>query len=209
MSRHHPASPDFHHPWLRAGVVFDPTGGIATAALIGISTAVQAASTIAQGNAQKTAMNYQAAQLDQQAGQTRATSQRQAIEQQRTGAYALSRAQAVSAASGADPNSPTTENIEGNLAGESEYNQLTALFNGEERARGQEQQSQTDVYQGSLDKRASLYKAAGTIAQGGETLYSKYGFGSPSGTDTTAGDGGVSSYAWAPWQQPGYVNPSA
>lgn len=182
----------------------------ATAVMTVVATGVQAASTIAQGNAAKEAASYQAAQYQQQAGQARATAQRQAIEEQRKGAFALSRAQAVAASSGAGATDPTVENIEGDLAGQSEYNQLTALFNGEERARGLTQQADTAIYEGRQAKRASIYKAVGTVAQGGETLYSKYGSwdqpdSAPSAFDANNPYGPSN----LPWQNaPGYTIPS-
>lgn len=177
--RFHPAHPDYHRTLFNS-VLHDPgTIAIGTAIMTGVSTAIQAASTLAQGSAAKEMYNYQANQINQQAGQQRATAQRQAMEQQRAGAYAASRAQAVAANSGAGASDTTVANVEENLAGQTEYNRLSALFTGEERARGLQQQASTDVYSGQQAQTASRYKAIGTLAQGGETLFSKYSFDDP------------------------------
>ena len=166
---------------------------MATAAalvLAGVSTAVQVAGTLAAGKAQQSAANYQAAQLDQQAGQARASSQRDAANQQRTTAYALSRAQAVAAAGGGNTLDPTVVNTEQNIAGQGEYNTLTSLFNGEEKARGMEQEADTARYQGGLDESAAQTKAIGTIASSGSSMLMKYGNPFTASNDASGGSFG-------------------
>lgn len=156
--------------------------------LAGVSAAVQVASTIAAGNAQKTAFDYQAQQAQQAAGQARAVSQRQDVNEQRTAAFAQSKLQNDSAASGADPDGVSTVNASQNIAGIGKYNELADLYTGEEKARGLETSANLDEFQGNEATSAAQLKAFGTIASTGTTLYSQYGFGQPGvGTGTSAG----------------------
>lgn len=143
--------------------------------LAAAGTVVSTIGAIQQGNAQQAAANYQAAQLTQQAGQDRATAQRQAIEERRKAGLALSRVQAFSAASGAGATDPTVNNIAGDIAGQGEYNALTQLYNGEERARGLENQASATRFQGQQAHQAGLFKAGSTILEGGTSLMTKYG----------------------------------
>lgn len=139
-----------------------------------------------QGEAQQTAFNYQADELRQQAGQTRAASQRTADNSRLAGDYAISRARAVAGASGGGVTDPTVNTVVGNLAGRSEYNALSDLFTGEERARGLETQAGLDNFQGDQAYRAGQTKkklayiqAGATVLGSGSDLYSKYGMGGP------------------------------
>ena len=107
---------------------------------------------IAQGQAQKAAGEAQAVALrhraalaeraaeakEQKAGQERAVSQREAIEQRRRGGLVESRVQAISAASGAGALDPTIVGILGDIGRETDIRAETALFEGEEAARGLE-----------------------------------------------------------------------
>src|SRR3990172_2605978 len=100
-----------------------------------VGTAVSTVGQIQAGNAARKSANFQAAQMNQQAGQERATSQRAAIEQRRAARIAASRATALAAASGGGATDPTVLNILGDIKTEGEYNALSAMFGGEERAR--------------------------------------------------------------------------
>lgn len=158
-------------------------------ALMVIGTVVSAYGTIAAGSAQRAEADSQAYQMRQQAGQERASAQRAEIVQRRQGAFALSRAQAVAAAGGGDTTDPTVVNVEKDIAGQTEYNAMTALFNGEERARGLETGANFKNFEGDQAYQKGLYSAAGTIFKGGSSWASKYG-------DTSL-----------PWQAPGNVRP--
>ena len=140
---------------------------------------------IAAKNAKKSAA-YESAQLKQMAGQERATSQRQALEQWREGRLAQSRAIARAAASGAGASDPTVMKIIGDLAAEGDYNARAALFTGEETARGLEDKAAAALWQGKTDaagyrtyaKAASRYgymDAAGHLLTGMSSFYEKYG----------------------------------
>lgn len=187
MSRFHPMFHQEYRLGIASRVVYEPT--TAALVLMGIGTAVSVAGTIASGNAQAEMESYKAAQGQQAAGQARASSQRDAMNADRTARFALSAGQNKSAASGADSLSPSTVKVEQDVAGQGEYNSMTALFNGEERARGLEQGALTDNYQGSLDKSEAQTKAIGTIASSGGSMLMKYGTPFDSGGgDATALD---------------------
>lgn len=138
------------------------------------STVLQAGGSIMQGNAANESAQFQAAQLDQQAGQERASSQRSAMEEQRQARLALSRLQNNAGGGGGDA---TAVKLAGDIAGEGEYRALTALYNGEERARGMETSAGARRYEGKQAQTASYLKAAGTIFSDVPSLYDKYGKG--------------------------------
>lgn len=179
-------------------------------ALAVAATLVSAAGTIMSGNAARGAANYQAVQYEQQAGQERAASQRQAIEARRQAGLANSTVQARAAASGAGATDPTVLDIESDNAGTGEYNALAALYSGEEKARGLEMQAGATRYQGQQARKASLFKAGGTLLSGsynasqigsGQSLFDKYGAGGPNELPTLPSQ--------LPWQNtPGYVVPN-
>lgn len=136
------------------------------------------------GIAAKQEADYRAAQLDQRAGQERATAQRQAMIERRRGALAKSRAQALAAAGGGGALDPSVADIMGDLEGESELNALNALYVGEERARDDESAAVLERYSGQQKKKAG-YLAARTTALSGlgeiagsqntQSLLEKYG----------------------------------
>lgn len=130
------------------------------------STAVSAAGSIMSGNAQRGAANFQASQMEQQAGQERASAQRQAIAQREKAAYAGSRIQALAAAGGGGALDPTIENLRANVAGRGEFDALSALFTGEERARGLETGASARRYEGAQARRAGVIGAVSQIGQG-------------------------------------------
>lgn len=156
------------------------TAGIAGAALAAnlgtislISTMASAMGTIAQGNANRANLTNQAAQLSQQAGQTRASSQRDAANKLRTGEYAVSRAAAVTGASGANPDSVTAVTNETNLSGQSEYGALTAMFNGEEKARGLQYEANSDIMKGQSAHDAGAISGVGNVSLAAGSMYGK------------------------------------
>jgi hypothetical protein len=147
----------------------------------------------AEGRSAKEVGDWQAAQLRQQAGQERAAAQRRAIEERRRGTLAVSKARAAAAASGGGAADPTVLKIYGDLAAEGEQNALTALWEGEEAAKGLEAQAAGAQYEGaSADyasrmtskayRRAGYIGAVGNLLSGGSDFYSKYGGDTADGT---------------------------
>ena len=154
-----------------------------------VSTNDASAAMKAEGENARDIGRWQSAQLKQQAGQERASAQRQAIEERRKGDIAVSRARAVAAASGGGASDPTVMNIYSDLASEGEYNAQAVLAEGEEAARGLESQAGAAEYEGaaayagskyrsSAAKRAGYISSVGHMLQGGADIYAKHGLNS-------------------------------
>lgn len=141
-----------------------PTLLAISAATTAAGAGVAAAGAAAQGRAQNKAAGFQSRQMEQQAGQDRATAQRVAITQRHQAKLAQSRATTLTAAGGGSMLDPSVVNIMGDIQGQGEYNALAALFSGEERARGQELQASATRITG---KQAQI---AGNINAGSEML---------------------------------------
>lgn len=199
-------------------VVFDPimlaAGGLAAATSVGGLTATSmgltavggglaAASTLAGGNFAKTAgqmqqnaANFQAAQLDQNAGQAIASSQRTMLDTQEKTRLAMSASRARAGVSGVDAGVGSPAENEGELAQRGSYHALMDIFNGKSAATGIENQAAGARYTGTLDEMggeeaqsASELAAAGTLAGSAGSMASRYGaFKYP----TAAGRAGVS-----------------
>lgn len=165
------------------------------------------------GAARKRAAEFEANVLEVQAGQVVALAQRDMLDARRAGKLAESRAVALAAASGGGATAPTVTRIVGDIAKESSYNAMMALYAGEERARlmrlqaknlreqGEFAQTQGLLAAGAAESKAKSYEYAGyaTLLQGAGSLYAKYAGRGPSsspsfssGTDLgTAGSGDV------------------
>lgn len=133
----------------------------------------------------------QAAQLERRAGQERASAQREAAEQIRRANIAQSNLTAAAASSGGGVADPTVLNLAGGLAKQGRLNAMTALFEGEERARGSEFQAVTTRAEGKAARRAGNVGAFTTIAGSvGSSLLDKYGsnlIGASDGSSYTSG----------------------
>lgn len=138
-------------------------------------TALQAGGTILSADAKSDELRSQAAQLDQMAGQDRASGQRTAAEQRRQARLLASTAQARAAASGGGVSDPTVVNILANLSGEGTFRAMTALYEAEEEARSKEMQARAKRKEAKITKRAGYLGAASTILQGGATMAQRYG----------------------------------
>lgn len=139
-----------------------------------------------QGEAMQQAKAFEAEQLDENAGQAVAASQRQAMEQRRRASLVASRALALSAASGAGASDPTIENIISDIDGEGEYRAAVALYEGEERARRMRLGADAALFEGDMaaatgraQGRAATVGALGSLAMAGGSMYAKYGMGGP------------------------------
>lgn len=179
------------------------------AALAVGGTALDVQSRLAQGDAallvgqrRKTASDFEAKQLEQNAGQQQAAGQAAAIEQKRQSDLVMSRALAVAAASGAGASSPTVTNLLARSAGEGEYRSMLAMYQGDEAARKSRAQATAQRYEGDIAlsdaRRAKDFSEFGamTTALKGvanvTSMFSKYWAGPkndvPSGTRVAAND---------------------
>lgn len=144
-------------------------------ALMVAGAAVSAGGTIIGANSEAKELRREAAQLEVNAGQERAASQRSAMEERRQGRLASSRALALAAASGAGADDPTVVNAIADIEGEGEYRALTALYEGNTAGDDLERQAAARRREAKTVKRASYFKAAGTILGAGASMADRYG----------------------------------
>lgn len=136
------------------------------------STFLEAASSYSQGRSAQRSKDAQALQMDYAAGQERAASQRTAAEQLRAARLAQSRLQALAMGGGTDVG---VVNLAAGIAGEGEYRALTALYEGEERAKGMEYGADVARAEGKDAKRAGTIGAFTSILSGVGSMYEKFG----------------------------------
>jgi hypothetical protein len=181
------------------------------ASLVGMFTSARGSNISAQGardaavaarvagEAQKAASQFEAAQLDQQSGQSVAAAIQAANEQRRQAGLVQSRALALVAASGGGASDTTVMKLLARQAGEGAYRAGVALYQGEEQARKLRMAAATKRYEGDLavqsanakaggyETTANAYEttAAGNFLSGAGSLFAKYGMGGPKADGTT------------------------
>jgi hypothetical protein len=149
------------------------------------------------GMVQNMAAQYAAEQLRQNANAVQGAAQRTAEDVGRNAAYVMSTQLARAAASGGGASDPSVMNLIARTQGETAYRQQVALYGGEARAREMNIQASAQEWSGAEELRvaqrasgASMLSAGATLAQGGVSLFEKYGRGGPGGiTDAGAGAG--------------------
>ncbi len=168
------------------GAVFDPITAVTIASVAG--GALSAAGTIVGGNAAadagkagQQAKNFEAVQLDQSAQESRAASQRTALEDRRKSKLLASTLQARAAASGGGAADQTVVDLGRDIAGRGEYEALTSMYTGENRARGLEDSAmgarmtgEALLAEGKAKKKASYLSAAGTLIGSAGSAYGTY-----------------------------------
>ena len=143
--------------------------------IAGAATVLSAAGAIKQGQDQAFQAAQQAAALRNQANADEAAAQRTAIQSRREAQYALSRGQALAAASGAGATDPTVVNVLGQIKGEGEYHALTALYEGGTAGGNALSASTAVMNEGRAARQAGYLKGITTLFSGGTTLATKYG----------------------------------
>lgn len=147
----------------------------AIAPYVGLASAgVQAYSGIQQGKAAKANAESVAIQRERAGKAAQAESQREAIYERKKANYAESRALAVAAASGGGVETPTVQNILGDIQKQGDYNVLATLYSGDTDAELANLAANTARREGRAAKRASYLNAGSTILQGASSFYSKY-----------------------------------
>jgi hypothetical protein len=159
-------------------------------ALTAAGTVMSAGGQIRQGRQAQAAADYEAAQLEQNAGQQIASSQRAALSDEQQARLAQSRALAVAAASGGGASDPTIVGILSRLNGEGTYRSMVDLYQGQERARQLNDQAAATRYQGEVAASNAKWAAASTLVSGSSSMYSKY---AADHRPSLAGSGGGSS----------------
>lgn len=178
------------------------------------STVLSAGSQVARGNAataiaarRKAALEFQAKQLESEAGQSRAVGQVQAQDIARQTQLVNSTALARAAASGAGATDPTVLKVMARTSSEGAYRQALAMYEGEAQARMDTMRAQSARFEGDTNvsdaataKRASNIGAASTVLSGGAkalSMFDKYW----SGPAPTSDIGAIAATA--------YTNPEA
>ena len=165
---------------------------IAAMVLTAVGTIASANQQRAAGKAANQAAQFEALQMERQAGEARATSQRQAIEQRRKSDYMRSRAQALAASSGAGALDPTVVDIVSGIEGEGDLAARSVLYEGEVRATNRETAAAGRRFEGENAERAGKAAAAATMLKGAGSMFSMYGaggFGAESGGSDPSGFG--------------------
>ncbi len=188
---------------------FIPVALSAAGVFTNMAGASQAASAArVSGERARVAAQFEAAQLEQMAGQGIAVSQAEAREQIRQAKLVQSRAIAVAAAGGGGVSDETIVRLIGRQAGEGAYRGAVALYKGEEQARLLRMKASAKLYEGDLEAesanaRADAYKtsAIGNALSNGATLFSRYGMGGPKASENkettyTQPDTIVNDYEW-------------
>ena len=129
-------------------------------------TLLSAKSAIDNANYQKSVANVEAQALKQKANEDAAAAERRQITQQRQTDLALSRARALSAASGGTASDPGEVNLEGRIAQEGDYNALSSLYEGLAASRADRYQADIDLFKGRTAQQAAPMAAFGTILSG-------------------------------------------
>lgn len=168
------------------GACFDPItmvtiATVAGGALSAGGTIIGGQAAAAAGEAGQQAKNFEATQLDQAAQESRAASQRTALEDRRKSRLLASTLQARAAASGGGADDQTVVGLGRDIAGRGEYEALTSMYTGENRARGLQDQAvgarmtgEALRAEGRAKRNASYLSAAGTIVGSAGSAYGTY-----------------------------------
>lgn len=135
--------------------------------------AVQAGAQIIGGIQKKKAAEEEALEFERRAGESRATSQREAIEERRQARLAKSRTTAVAAASGGSATDPDIVNRIADIEGEGEYNFLRALYEGQ--TASDRDIRQAEVTRKAGDRQLISSILGGTSQAASTTMLQKYG----------------------------------
>lgn len=154
-----------------AAVVSKVVGGAAQ--MVGYQQAADSARVA--GQRKNVESQFEAEQMEQQAGQTIAASQRTALDQRRQANLLASRALALAAASGGGASDPTVVRIIAGIKGEGAYRSAVSLYRGEEEARKLNLGAQGKRYEGATAEEAGLKQGASYDALATAALFDSAG----------------------------------
>lgn len=160
------------------------TLGVIGKVLAGAASAVSAVGTIAAGSAQNASAEFQAKQLDQQAAEEKAASQREAARVKKERDFILSRQQAVAAASNLGALDETVQDLAGDVVQEGAFQERMVRYGGDERAKGRRMQAAAARMEGAAAKTGSYFSAGGTILGGLGSFASDYSRSAPTSSST-------------------------
>lgn len=139
------------------------------------STALAVGAQVKAGNEQRNQAELLAREREEDAKAVQAESQREALLERKKAKNLMSRARAVSAASGAGASDPTVTNILTDIESQGEVNYLNALYSGDTTARGLRSGAATARRTGRAAQTAGNIQAASTGLGGATSWYQKYG----------------------------------
>lgn len=122
------------------------------------------------------AASYEADQLENNANQGRAISQRQAIEERRKATLLESTLRNRAAASGGGGDVGVID-LAQDIDAQGEYNAMSALYEGEEKGRNLEGAASVRRWEGKNARKAGNLKAISTVLSSAGSMYGKYGGG--------------------------------
>lgn len=156
-----------HYDYEPRGNCHDPvTLAVAgTVASIG-GTLISAKSGMDNAAYQSSMARAEAAALKQKANEEAAAAQRVAGTRERQTELVLSRARALAADSGTDATSPDILSNEGQISSQGDYNALSALYEGQSRARTSNNQAEIDLFRSKRIDAAAPLAAGGTLLSG-------------------------------------------
>lgn len=137
------------------------------------------------GAAHRTAADYRAAQLEQNASNVVAAGQRTAADERLKAQLLASRAIAVAGSQGSPVTDGDVTKIVSDITGRGAYNAAIALYNAEDQARQMNMGAEAERFTGAVQEAGGKQKqaaysfgAAGKLAEA-SSLFSKYGRGGP------------------------------
>lgn len=145
------------------------------ATALAAGTVLTAGSKIYGGIRQKQADDQSAALLGQEAGQSVASGIQGAIMDRRKAAYVASSARARIAGSGLATTGTSAIKTVGDIRGQGEYNALTSLYQGQDRALELNVRAQGLENEGSAAETAGWIGGISSALTGGQSWYAKYG----------------------------------
>lgn len=176
------------------------------AALALIGGLIGAAGSVIGGISANNQAQAQASALKVQAGEERASSQREAITRTRQANLIMSRQQTVAAASGGGAGDPSVVNLMAGVGAQGQYEAGSAMYEGETKARGDEHQADITKMQGKQALFAGFINGAGSMINGFST-FSRYSGGMPTSFGSAAAPATASSY-YNPYGASGSTIPS-
>jgi hypothetical protein len=129
-------------------------------------TAAGVAGSVAAGNAAKAEGKFTAAQMEREAADARAASQREAYMERERGEMVQSRIRAVAADSGAGSINPTVLDLMGDAEQRNSYNVAAINYGGKQKQASYLDNAAGARMKGKNARRASLFDAATTAAGG-------------------------------------------
>lgn len=161
-----------------------------------VASGIQAGSKVSSGTQMiehgddlRAAAEFQAAQLEQQAGSAVAAAQRRAWNEERATRYLASETLARAAASGGGASDPTVINLIAKQAEEGAYRRQVALYEGDDRARQLRLAAEARRYEGASQQasakgagRASIFGAGTSLLAGtarDASMFQRFGGGGP------------------------------